>query len=191
MFSGIISNIGIVCFFDLDKKIMGIRSDLKNIKIGESISCSGVCLTVVKKEKNIFYCNISNETINRTNFLQIKTGCQINLERSLKVGDEISGHLVFGHVDGISKVEKITNNQDSWEITFFAPQKIINFLTEKCSICLDGVSLTVNEVSRKKFKVCLVPYTWQKTTFKNSKNGSMFNTEIDMLARYVYGALRK
>ena len=191
MFSGIVSNIGVVYFFDLKKKILGIKSNFKNLKIGESISCSGVCLTVFKKENNIFFCNLSNETINKTNFSKIKIGCEINLERSLKVGDEISGHLVFGHVDGKSKVEKILNNKDSWEITFTAPQKITKFLAEKCSICLDGVSLTVNEVYEKKFKVCLVPHTWKNTTFKNLKNGSMFNTEIDMLARYVHGALKK
>ena len=118
MFSGIVSNIGKITLFDKIKYQIGIESSLNNFQIGESICCSGICLTVAKKNKNQFFCNLSSETINKTNLMFKHVGDLINLERSLKVGSEISGHFVFGHVDGITTVKKITNIQDSIVISF-------------------------------------------------------------------------
>ncbi|MBF92114.1 MAG: riboflavin synthase [Rickettsiales bacterium] len=191
MFSGIVTNLGKITFFDKSKKVIGINSNLKNVKLGDSISCNGICLTISKKENKTLFFNLSKETISKTNLSKSRINDIINLEKSLKSGDEISGHLVFGHVDGISKVIKINNLKDSREIVFKTSSKISKFLIEKCSICLNGVSLTVNYVEKNNFKISIIPYTWNNTTFKNLKIGSILNTEVDMLARYVFKALNK
>lgn len=191
MFSGIIKKIGKIELFDKRKNLLGIKSDFKSIILGESISCSGVCLTVSKIEKNIFFCNLSKETLDRTNFSVLDIGDIINLERSLKLGEDISGHLVFGHVDGLSKVDEITNLKDSTIIEFKASKEIMKFLTPKCSISLNGISLTVNKVKKSRFNVSIIPHTWENTSLKSIAVGDLLNTEIDMLARYVFKALNK
>ena len=191
MFSGIIKKIGKIELFDKRKNLLGIKSDFKSIILGESISCSGVCLTVSKIKKNIFFCNLSRETLDRTNFSVLDVGDIINLERSLKLGEDISGHLVFGHVDGLSKVDKITNLKDSTIIEFKASKEIMKFLTPKCSISLNGISLTVNKVKKSRFNVSIIPHTWENTSLKSIAVGDFLNTEIDMLARYVFKALNK
>tara|TARA_Y100001954_G_C15577066_1_gene486416 strand:- start:25 stop:600 length:576 start_codon:yes stop_codon:yes gene_type:complete len=191
MFSGIIKKIGKIELFDKRKNLLGIKSDFKSIILGESISCSGVCLTVSKIKKNIFFCNLSKETLDRTNFSVLDVGDIINLERSLKLGEDISGHLVFGHVDGLSKVDEITNLKDSTILEFKASKEIIKFLTPKCSISLNGISLTVNKVKKSRFNVSIIPHTWENTSLKSIAVGDLLNTEIDMLARYVFKALNK
>ena len=191
MFSGIIKKIGKIELFDKRKNLLGIKSDFKSIILGESISCSGVCLTVSKIKKNIFFCNLSRETLDRTNFSVLDVGDIINLERSLKLGEDISGHLVFGHVDGLSKVDEITNLKDSTIIEFKASKEIIKFLTPKCSVSLNGISLTVNKVKKSRFNVSIIPHTWENTSLKSIAVGDLLNTEIDMLARYVFKALNK
>ena len=191
MFSGIIKKIGKIELFDKRKNLLGIKSDFKSIILGESISCSGVCLTVSKIKKNIFFCNLSRETLDRTNFSVLDVGDIINLERSLKLGEDISGHLVFGHVDGLSKVDEITNLKDSTILEFKASKEIIKFLTPKCSISLNGISLTVNKVKKSRFNVSIIPHTWENTSLKSIVVGDLLNTEIDMLARYVFKALNK
>ena len=191
MFSGIIKEIGKIELFDKRKNFLGIKSDFKSLILGESISCSGVCLTVSKIEKNIFFCNLSKETLDRTNFSVLDVGDIINLERSLKLGEDISGHLVFGHVDGLSKVDEITNLKDSTILEFKASKEIIKFLTPKCSISLNGISLTVNKVKKSRFNVSIIPHTWENTSLKSIAVGDLLNTEIDMLARYVFKALNK
>ena len=191
MFSGIIKKIGKIELFDKRKNLLGIKSDFKSIILGESISCSGVCLTVSKIKKNIFFCNLSRETLDRTNFSVLDVGDIINLERSLKLGEDISGHLVFGHVDGLSKVDEITNLKDSTILEFKASKEIIKFLTPKCSVSLNGISLTVNKVKKSRFNVSIIPHTWENTSLKSIAVGDLLNTEIDMLARYVFKALNK
>ncbi len=191
MFSGIIREVGEIKFFSKKKDTLGIRSNLSNLVLGESISCSGVCLTVSKIKNDIFFCNLSKETLEKTNFGMIKEGDKINLEKSLKMGDEISGHLVFGHVDGLSKIKKITDIKNSKIIEFNVPNEIIKFLSPKCSICLDGISLTVNKVKKRMIDVSIIPHTWENTSLKFLNEGSLVNTEVDMLARYVFKALKK
>tara|TARA_B100000579_G_C22682736_1_gene781107 strand:- start:193 stop:768 length:576 start_codon:yes stop_codon:yes gene_type:complete len=191
MFSGIIREIGEIKYFSKKKDTLGIRSNLSNLILGESISCSGVCLTVSKINNDIFFCNLSKETLEKTNFGMIKEGDKINLEKSLKMGDEISGHLVFGHVDGLSKIKKITDIKNSKIIEFNVPNEIIKFLSPKCSICLDGISLTVNKVKKRIIDVSIIPHTWENTSLKFLNEGSLVNTEVDMLARYVFKALKK
>ncbi|MBS91977.1 MAG: riboflavin synthase [Rickettsiales bacterium] len=191
MFSGIIKEIGEIESFSKNKSLLGIRSGLSNLVLGESISCSGVCLTVSEIKNNIFFCNLSKETLKKTNFSMIRVGNKINLEKSLKMGDEISGHLVFGHVDGLSKIKKIINIKNSRIIELIVPKEIMKFLSPKCSISLDGISLTVNKVKKKIIDVSIIPHTWENTSLKFLEEGSLLNTEIDMLARYVFKALKK
>ena len=191
MFSGIIKDIGTVEYLKPDKSFVKIKTKFSKLELGESISCSGVCLTVSKIDKNSFFSNLSPETLQKTNFSEITLGKKINLEKSLKMGHEISGHMVFGHVDGLSKIKKITDLSDSWIIKLEASKKITKFLTSKCSVTLDGISLTVNKVKEKNFEISLIPHTWNNTSLQFNNVGDFLNTEIDMLARYVFKALKK
>ncbi len=191
MFTGIIKGIGVIESWDVKSRVIEIKSDFNNLILGESISCSGVCLTVSKFKNKIFLCNLSSETLEKTNLKTKKKGDKLNLERSLKIGDEISGHLVFGHVDGVGSLINIKKDKDSWILKFSVSSGLLKFLTEKCSISIDGISLTVNNVFEDGFDVSIVPFTWQNTNLSFSNLGDNFNIEIDMLARYVFRALRK
>lgn len=191
MFSGIIMNVGEIVAYNKSESILSIKSSIKKINLGDSISCSGVCLTIARIKNNIIDFNISSETKNKTNLMYLNVGDSINLEKSLKVGDEINGHFVFGHVDGLSKILSIKHLEDSKVIEFIAEENIIKYLSPKCSVALDGISLTVNNVSEAKFNVSIIPYTWENTSLKKMKEGDFLNTEVDMLARYVFKALKK
>ena len=191
MFTGIITKVGIIKEWDKSSGRIGIESGYNNLKLGESISCSGVCLTVSELNDSIFYCNLSPETILKPNLKNKMVNEKINLERSLKLGDELGGHLVFGHVDGISILKKVAQNQNSWILEFSLNDSLLKYLTSKCSISIDGISLTVNEVFENAFNVSIIPFTWQNTNLKESKIGDYFNIEIDMLSRYVFRALKK
>ena len=191
MFSGIIMNVGEIVAYNKSESILSIKSSIKKINLGDSISCSGVCLTIARIKNNIIDFNISSETKNKTNLMYLNVGDLINLEKSLKVGDEINGHFVFGHVDGLSKILSIKHLEDSKVIEFIAEENIIKYLSPKCSVALDGISLTVNNVSEAKFNVSIIPYTWENTSLKKMKEGDFLNTEVDMLARYVFKALKK
>lgn len=191
MFSGIIMNVGEIFAYNKSESILSIKSSIKKINLGDSISCSGVCLTIARIKNNIIDFNISSETKNKTNLMYLNVGDSINLEKSLKVGDEINGHFVFGHVDGLSKILSIKHFKDSKVIEFIAEENIIKYLSPKCSVALDGISLTVNNVSEAKFNVSIIPYTWENTSLKKMKEGDFLNTEVDMLARYVFKALKK
>ncbi len=191
MFTGIIKKIGTIVCWNKTKREIAISSKFNDLILGESISCSGVCLTVSKIEKNLFFCNLSSETILKTNFKYKKIGDKLNLERSLRIGEDLSGHLVFGHVDGVSILKEIKKDKDSWILKFNIPKKLLKYLTEKCSIAIDGISLTVNDTFDDSFNVSIIPFTWKKTNLNFSKIGENFNIEIDMLARYVFKALKK
>jgi riboflavin synthase len=161
----------------------------KDIKLGSSICCNGVCLTVckIKKLKNKLELSfdVSNETINCTNFSKLKIGSKINLEKSLRMGDEISGHFVFGHVDEVSKLLTIKRIKGSHQLKFSKSKKLSKYIAKKGSIAVDGVSLTINSSDSKSFSVNIVPYTWEHTNFNKLKVNSLINVEVDMLARYV------
>ena len=191
MFSGIIEDIGQVKFISKDKEVIAIETSFPDIKMGESISCSGVCLTVSRIQEHVFFSNLSPETLKKTTLSKLKVGDYINLEKSLKMGQEISGHMVFGHVDGLSKINSIKKLKDSWLFEFEVDENIMKFLTDKCSITMNGISLTVNDVSNKSFKVAIIPHTWENTSLQFNKVGDLMNIEIDMLARYVFKALKK
>ena len=191
MFSGIIEDVGLVNSFNMNKTVISITTKFTKLKLGDSISCSGVCLTVSKILNKKVYFNLSTETLDKTNFSELKVGDKINLERSLRTGQEINGHMVFGHIDGLSKIKKIINLKGSWLFEIEPSKKIMKFLTPKCSIALNGISLTVNAVKKKSFEIAIVPFTWENTSLRFSSVNDQLNTEIDMLARYVFKALKK
>ena len=191
MFSGIIEDVGLVNSFNMNKTVISITTKFTKLKLGDSISCSGVCLTVSKILNKKVYFNLSTETLDKTNFSELKIGDKINLERSLRMGQEINGHMVFGHIDGLSKIKKIINLKVSWLFEIEPSKKIMKFLTPKCSIALNGISLTVNAVKKKSFEIAIVPFTWENTSLRFSSVNDQLNTEIDMLARYVFKALKK
>lgn len=194
MFTGIIDHNGeIIKITKKRNKDISIfvltRFKPKDIKLGSSICCNGVCLTVckIKKLKNKLELSfdVSNETINCTNFSKLKIGSKINLEKSLRMGDEISGHFVFGHVDEVSKLLTIKKIKGSHQLKFSKSKKLSKYIAKKGSIAVDGVSLTINSSDSRSFSVNIVPYTWEHTNFNKLKVNSLINVEVDMLARYV------
>ncbi len=192
MFSGIIENKGFVLKFEKKKDYrLVLDTDLKytDIKKGSSVCCNGVCLTVISKKKQNKYTqlsfDVSQETVNCSNFNFIKIGDEINIEKSLRVGDEISGHFVFGHVDDTSKLISVKKLGDSHEIKLEISKKIKKFIAKKGSVSLNGISLTVNQVKNNFIALNIIPFTWLNTNLKELKIGDRINLEVDMLARYV------
>ena len=196
MFTGIISDIGTILDVQSNGDLEFIvlcNYKINEIAIGTSIAHNGVCLTVsdkgTRKTDNWYKVSVSNETVNCTNLTSSKNGWRvgslINLERSLKVGDELGGHIVTGHIDGIAKVTKIEQIGDSTKICFLGPSELIKFIAKKGSIALNGTSLTVNNTLGSQFEVNLIPHTKQNTTWNHVKTDDIINIEIDPLARYV------
>ena len=192
MFSGIIENKGFVFKFEKQKDfrlVLDTNLKYKDIKKGSSVCCNGICLTVISKKKKKKYTqlsfDVSQETINCSNFNVIKKGDEINIEKSLRVGDEISGHFVFGHVDDTSKLISIKKVGDSHEIKLEISKKIKKFIAKKGSVSLNGISLTVNQVKNNIIVLNIIPFTWLNTNLKGLKIGDRINLEVDMLARYV------
>lgn len=192
MFTGIVTDIGRIK--SLARKgdwrcEIASHYDAKTIDLGASILCSGVCLTVVARGDEAdgawFAVDVSEETRRATNLSNWNVGSAINLERSLKVGEEIGGHIVLGHVDGTGKIESIAPENASIRYRFSAPARLMPMIAEKGSIAVDGVSLTVNAVGGDWFEVNIIPHTQKLTTFGERKAGDLVNLEIDVLARYV------
>jgi len=190
MFTGIITDVGEI--LELEKRgdlraRIKTNYDTNGIAFGASIACDGICLTVVDFGDNWFDVEISAETVSKT---VIGSGLwrinnQVNLERSLKVGDELGGHIVSGHVDGIAKVSSIKDEGDSTRFMFEVPEELARFIAPKGSVALNGTSLTVNEVKDNSFGINLVPHTKKVTSWGKTKVGDPINLEIDTLARYV------
>lgn len=194
MFNGIIESIGIIQNIDTHEESSRISIDFDKNKFndlneGDSISVNGICLTLEKISNNqlIFY--TSKETNSRTSPFEIKQ--KVNLERSLVLGDRISGHFVFGHVDGIAKLKNITNIDDSqiWELEI--PKELSQYFVSKGSIAINGVSLTINSITANTLFVNLIPFTLEFTNFQYNKIGDSLNIEVDMLARYVESTTMK
>lgn len=188
MFTGIITDMGEVTSIDKsgDWKIrIKTKFDMAPVPIGASIACSGVCLTVVEKDQDSFLVQVSDETLSKTAIEQWQIGSKINLEQSLKIGDELGGHLVFGHVDGLGEVVSITPINDSHEVIVALPDNLKHLAAAKGSIALDGTSLTVNAVNDNKIHLNIIPHTWDVTSFGQLKVGQKIHVEADMLARYV------
>ena len=191
MFTGIVTDIGTVLALehagDLRARI-GTGYDVAGIDIGASIACEGVCLTVValgRTPQNWFDVQISAETLSKTTLGGWTLGTRVNLERALKVGDELGGHIVSGHVDGVAEVVGLRHEGDSLRVTFRAPEALAKFIAPKGSVALNGTSLTVNEVAGCEFGVNLIPHTQEVTTWNAVALGQPINLEIDTLARYV------
>lgn len=188
MFTGIITDVGTIASLDKngDTKIKITTSfDTTNIDIGASIACSGVCLTVTDKGNDWFAAEASDETLSCTNLSGWKVGSPVNLERALKIGDELGGHVVTGHVDVITKLTALEPVGDSIKLTFALPSDYAGFVAAKGSVTLDGVSLTVNAVGDDFFTVNIISHTSANTSFKHLEVGQEINLEIDVLARYV------
>jgi riboflavin synthase len=188
MFTGIITDLGTIQSIDKagDWKIrIQSERDLSPVPIGASIACSGVCLTVVEKDKHSFLVQVSQETLNKTAIGAWTEGSKINLEFSLKMGDELGGHLVFGHVDGLGEVISITPIGDSRHIVIRLPNDLKHLAAVKGSIALDGISLTVNAVNDNQIDLMIIPHTWAVTSWGNLKVGQKIHVEADMLARYA------
>jgi len=192
MFTGIITDIGRIEAAeqrgDLRLRV-GCGYDLSGVDLGASIACSGVCLTVVDKGEDWFAVDVSAETQSRTPPAMWHAGEPLNLERALRVGDELGGHIVTGHVDGIGEVEGVIEVGGSTRVTIIAGDEVAPYLATKGSVTLDGVSLTVNEVENisdgVRFAVNIIPHTAQQTTFGTVEPGRRVNIEIDILARYL------
>lgn len=196
MFTGIVTDLGEV------RRITGgggretrfeiaSRYDTATIDIGASIAHNGVCLTVVEVGPGWHAVEASAETLSKTTLGSWKQGSRINLERALKVGDELGGHIVSGHVDGVARVVDIRPENESLRFTFESPAELACFVAPKGSVALDGVSLTVNEVDGRRFGINVIPHTQSVTTFGTYRPGDQVNMEIDMLARYVARLLQK
>jgi riboflavin synthase len=196
MFTGIITDLGHILSIKKDEENrceFSTKFEFATIKIGASICCSGVCLTVIDKgriekgleAKNWFATNISKETLDRTTVGEWKEGSIVNLESALKIGDELGGHIVSGHVDGVGELIESYHEGKSQRMTFKAQNHISRMIAEKGSVALDGVSLTVNEVSGQNFGVNVIPHSLAQTTIGRLEPGARVNLEIDMLARYV------
>ncbi len=194
MFTGIVTDMGEVLALhpkgDLRARI-GTAYDVAGIDIGASIACEGVCLTVVatgSTPRNWFDVDISAETVRKTNIGGNKgwaAGRRINLERALRVGDELGGHIVSGHVDGVAEVVDIAPEGDSLRVTFRTPDDLARFIAPKGSVALNGTSLTVNDVRGADFDINFIPHTQAVTTWGGVKVGDLVNLEVDTMARYV------
>ncbi|MDB4133686.1 riboflavin synthase [Flavobacteriaceae bacterium] len=188
MFTGIIENIGIINSIQHDNTNINftIASDLsKELRVDQSISHNGVCLTVVSLDDSTYTVTAIKETLNKTNLGKLKLGDSVNLERCLKVGDRLDGHFVQGHVDQIATCKSVVNENGSWLFTFKYDPKNNNITIEKGSITVNGVSLTVVNSKESEFSVAIIPYTYENTNFNSFKVGSLVNLEFDVFGKYI------
>jgi len=189
MFTGIVTDVGKVRAVrdtDRDRRFeIETAFDLATLEIGASIAHAGCCLTVVEKGQNWFAVEVSGETLERTTLGEWREGRPVNLERSARVGDELGGHIVSGHVDGVGEIISISSEGGSRRVKVRVPRPLHRYIAPKGSIAIEGVSLTVNEVEDDVFGVNLIPHTWEVTTLGGLSVGSKVNLEIDMLARYL------
>ncbi|HLN22720.1 MAG TPA: riboflavin synthase [Patescibacteria group bacterium] len=194
MFTGIITDLGKVLDISGEGDVrftIGTVFEMDSVPLGASIANNGVCLTVIDKGPGWFAVQASAETLNTTTLGAWTPGSPVNLERAMRIGDELGGHIVSGHVDGVAKVVSIRPENGSLRYTFEVPEALKRFVAPKGSVALDGVSLTVNEVRDNHFGVNIIPHTRSATTFGSYVEGTLVNMEIDMLARYVARLLEK
>ncbi|HEY1631235.1 MAG TPA: riboflavin synthase [Rhizomicrobium sp.] len=191
MFTGIVTDIGQVRH--VEKRgdthlVISTNYDTSQVDEGASIACSGICMTVVDRGKGKdrwFAVTASGETLSKTTLGDWKIGDRVNLERPMRVGDELGGHIVTGHVDGVAEVVRVAPEGESIRMEFKVPAALARYIAQKGSIALDGISLTVNEVDGNEFGVNIIPHTQSVTTFGKLKPGGQVNLEVDLMARYV------
>lgn len=190
MFTGIIQTVGRIARLeprggDVRLHLDIAALDLSDVQLGDSIAVSGVCLTAIALGGHGFAADVSNETLSLTTLGQLKAGDPVNLEKALRLADRLGGHLVSGHVDGVGKVVSITPDARSQRWVFEVPTNLARYIAAKGSICIDGTSLTVNEVAGTRFGVNLIPHTVEHTAFHAKRAGDAVNIEVDVIARYV------
>ncbi|NII12056.1 riboflavin synthase [Oleiagrimonas sp. C23AA] len=190
MFTGIIQSVGRIRSLerrggDVRLSIDTADLDLSDVKLGDSIAVSGCCLTAVAIDAQGFAADVSNETLSLTSLGGLASGDAVNLEKALRLSDRLGGHLVSGHVDGLGKVVSISADARSQRWTFQVPDELARYIAHKGSICIDGTSLTVNEVEGSRFGVNLIPHTVAHTTFADRRPGDAVNLEVDVVARYI------
>jgi riboflavin synthase len=190
MFTGIIIATGRISSVtgkggDLELGIDAAALDFKRIDIGDSVSVQGACLTVTRMEDTRFYADVSRETMAKTTLGGLSPGSRVNLEPSLRAGDPLGGHWVSGHVDAVGRLEALVQDARSWRLEFELPAPLMRFVASKGSICVNGVSLTVNKVEGLRFDVNIIPHTLKVTTLGELKVDDGVNIEIDVIARYI------
>ena len=190
MFTGIIEATGKIVLLqkkqgDLAIRIQSPNLDMNDVKLGDSIATNGVCLTVVDKHDDGFSADLSNETISLTGFAHYALGQTVNLEKAMKPVSRLGGHLVSGHVDGMATITSITANARATEYWLTTDENLMKYIPYKGSVCIDGISLTVNAIETNKFKLTIVPHTVEQTTMADFKVGTQVNLEVDQIARYL------
>jgi len=195
MFTGIIQSLGVIK--KIEPKDMGFRffishdGVVKKVQLGSSVAVSGVCLTVAEIDNDTMIFDVMPETVRKTTLSLKKEGDTVNLEPSLRLGDEVGGHFVFGHVDCTASVEDIQKDGDNWLVFIEAPDTVRGYMAPQGTICVDGVSLTIARLDGTRFGVSLVEYTWKHTTLSLLSKGDRVNLEGDMLAKYVFEQVKK
>ena len=192
MFTGIIEGVGTIEKIHQNTKnrsafqmIVNLGKHSKGLKVGQSVALNGVCLSATKISKNKCNFEMIDETIKRTDLGNLMKGSKVNIERSLKVGDRMEGHFVLGHVDGVGIINKIEKKPKEVKVWFDVPKKLSKFIVKKGSIAMDGISLTVVDVTKNKASVCLIPHTMKVTNFQSKKIGDKINIETDILGKYI------
>jgi riboflavin synthase len=190
MFTGIVEATGKIALLqkkqgDLAIRIQSKNLDMSDVKLGDSIATNGVCLTVVDKHVDGFSADLSNETISLTGFAHYALGQTVNLEKAMQPVSRLGGHLVSGHVDGIATITAINTNARATEYWLATDENLMKYIPYKGSVCIDGISLTVNAVEGNKFKLTIVPHTKDQTTIADFQVGTKVNLEVDQIARYL------
>ena len=190
MFTGIIQAVGRIADIDAGEQDIRLRIEtgklpLTDVALGDSIATSGVCLTVTELPGDGFWADVSPETLSLTSLGSKGVGDAVNLETSLTLSTPLGGHLVSGHVDGVGHIEQITEDARFWRVKVAAPDNLARYIAMKGSICVDGTSLTVNQVDGSVFELTIIPQTWEETVFSEYVAGSSVNLEVDVIARYL------
>lgn len=196
MFTGIIEAKGSIKFLSIGEEgcrlcIYSEKFDFSEVSLGDSIAVSGVCLTVIELEDSTFKADVSNETLQCTTLGSLEEGALVNLEKSLKPESSLGGHIVSGHVDGLAILNSKELDGDSLKLVFAAPVKLAHYIARKGSVCIDGISLTVNEVDGVNFSVNIIPHTAAETTMHEFDIGREINLEVDLISRYLERLLQK